>query len=149
MLMKSLAALAAACAAFAVSVSEPAMADGMPSVSAPRKVVKAVSHAPRRYATHRYVRGPWPGGPDPYAYSYGKQGYYPYYNSKYWVPRKQMIGRTKYPMRVPQYASSWGYPLSCKLSGHRHCGVPFRSKAGDISHYYERNVQLPARRHYH
>ena len=149
MLKKCLAALAAACAAFAISTSEPALADGMPAATVHRKVVKAVNHYPRRHTAYHYVRGPWPGGPDPYAYSYGKQGYYPYYNSKYWVPRSQMLGRSKYPMRVPQYASSWGYPLSCKLSGKRHCGVPFRSKAGDPSHYYERNVQLPSIRHYH
>ncbi|CAN0315662.1 unnamed protein product, partial [Phaeothamnion confervicola] len=69
---------------------------------------------PRHLVAYRYVRGPWPGGPDPYAYSYQRPGYYPSYNSDMWVPRKQMLARSKYPLRIPEYYSSWGYPLGCK-----------------------------------
>ncbi len=144
MLSKSLAALAATCATFALSGVAPVFADGM-HAAAPRSAVKAVKHQPRSRVGYTYVRGTWPGGPDPYAYSYDRPGYYPYYNSRYWVPRRQMLGRSKYPMRIPEYYSSWGYPLGCKIHGRKQCGVPFKSPAGDPRHYYRRDVQLPAR----
>ena len=78
------------------------------------------------------------GATDPYAYRYEPRGYYPYYNSAYWVPRHQMKGRTRYAMRLPGYASSWGYPLACKIHGRKSCGVPFKSPPGDPRHYYDR-----------
>jgi len=145
MLSKCLAAVAATCVAFAISAaSDPLLADGVRE--APRKVAK---YSPRyRAVAYRYVRGPWPGGPDPYVYSYAQARYYPYYNSNMWVPRRQMIGRSNYPFRIPEYYSSWGYPLSCKLAGGRKCGVPFVSPPGDPRHYYRRDVQLPSRSHY-
>ena len=149
MLSKCIAAIAATCLAFAIAIaSEPAMADGMPS-AAPRKVAKVYRVPHRHRVAWRYVQGPWPGGPDPYAYSYNRPGYYPYYNSNYWVPRRQMLGRSRYPLRIPEYYSSWGYPLGCKVSGGRHCGVPYRSRPGDPRRYYRRDVQLPAARHHH
>ena len=145
MLSKCLAAIAATCAFFSITVvSQPTLADGMPA-AAPRKIVKIakpVKHVRHRAVHYRYVRGPWPGGPDPYAYSYSRAGCYPYYNSAMWVPRKQMLARSKYPMRIPEYYSSWGYPLACKVHGRRNCGVPFVSKPGDPAHYYRRDVQL-------
>ena len=70
-------------------------------------------------------RGLWPGGPDPYSYAYARTHYYPYYNSSYWVPRAEMRDRTHYPFRLPEYASSWGYPLTCKIHGGQRCGVPY------------------------
>lgn len=142
MTTKLLAAIAAAAAVLAAPIGGFALADGMPEAAAR---TKAVGHQPRAHATAVYVRGPWPGGPDPYAYSYRRPGYYPYYNSNYWVPRREMLGRSRYPMRLPEYASSWGYPLGCKLHGRRNCGVPFAKKPGDPSHYYRRDVQLPVR----
>lgn len=145
-IVKRLAALAALASALGLSAAAPAVADGMPSMQRAAPKAKAVvHHRPRYHVTHAYVRGPWPGGPDPYAYAYGKQGYYPYYNSRLWVPRKQMVHRSRYPFRLPGYYSSWGYPVACKARGHRSCGVPFRSKAGDPRHYYRRDVQLPVR----
>ncbi len=144
MLSKPLAALAALCAAVSVSGIAPAFADGIPAATQ-RTTVKAGKHVAVRRVGYTYVRGTWPGGPDPYAYSYKRPGYYPYYNSRYWVPRKQMLGRSKFPMRLPEYHSSWGYPVACKVQGRRHCGVAFKSRAGDPRHYYRRDVQLRTR----
>ena len=39
---------------------------------AARSAAKVVKAAPRYRAGHRYVRGLWPGGPDPYVYSYSR-----------------------------------------------------------------------------
>lgn len=138
MFWRSIAAAAAASAVLALAVVEPAFADGTPSA----RPAVAKKFSPRLHVNYHYVRGLWPGGPDPYAYSYDRAKYYPYYNSRYWVPRKQMIGRTRYPMRIPEYSSSWGYPLGCKIHSRRNCGVPFKSPAGDPRHYYRRDVQL-------
>lgn len=143
MFKKCLAAVAAVSAALAIQASAPVLADGMPQAAAPRPVATAVKYQPRAHVAYHYVRGPWPGGPDPYAYSYNRPGYYPAYNSDNWVPRKQMLGRSKYPMRIPEYFSSWGYPLGCKLHGRKNCGVPFVAPAGDPRHYYRRDAQLP------
>ena len=129
-----LAPFAAAIAAIGLAAAEPAVADGAPAA----KPAKAPVVAHYRPTHARYVRGPWPGGPDPYAYSYERRKYYPYYNSAYWVPRHQMKGRTRYAMRLPGYASSWGYPLACKIHGRKSCGVPFKSPPGDPRHYYDR-----------
>jgi hypothetical protein len=139
MIIKCLAAAAAGFAAVMLVLPDEASADGMPAAKA---VEKKVVHAPRQSRVAQYVRGPWPGGPDPYAYSYNRTGYYPYYNSRYWVPRKQMQARTRYPMRIPEYGSSWGYPLACKIQGRRHCGVPFKPRAGRAEHAYDRTRQL-------
>lgn len=149
MFRKCVAAIAATCAALSLWAAAPVMADGMPAATTQRHVTKAVKYSPRVHVGYHYVRGPWPGGPDPYAYSYGRVGYYPHYNSRLWVPRKQMLARSRYPMRIPEYYSSWGYPLGCKLHARRHCGVPFVSPPGDPKHYYRRDVQLPQRAHHH
>ncbi len=44
---------------------------------------------------------------DPYAYYYEPRGYYPYYNSGYWVPRC-CYTRPAYPYRIPAYYKAWG-----------------------------------------
>lgn len=137
MLSRIVAALAAVSAVVAISTAEPVLAGGT-AASAP----KAVKYHPRHHATYAYIHGSWPGGPDPYAYSYQRVGYYPAYNSDQWVPRQQMLGRSNYPLRIPDYYSSWGYPLGCKVHGRRSCGVPFRSAAGEPRHYYARDVQF-------
>ena len=124
MRMKCLAAVIIACAAFGLAAPHPAVADGMSS----EPVQKTVHHRAKHEAV-THSRGLWPGGPDPYAYSYERKHYYPFYNSAYWVPRSEMRNRTHYPFRLPGYSSSWGYPLSCKLSGRRNCGVPFERRA--------------------
>lgn len=43
---------------------------------------------------------------DPYRYHYEPRGYYPYYNSGYWVPR-ELIHRN-YDFAQPPYAQAWG-----------------------------------------
>lgn len=61
-----------------------------------------------------HVWGTWPGGPDPYEYRYRPVGWYPYYNSDYWVPRAEMRYRYRKPLLIGEYWSSWGYPVRCK-----------------------------------
>lgn len=140
MSIKVIAAIAAAFSAAAFVVAAPAQADGV-KASAP-VAAKKTAYKPRYRYGYQYVRGPWPGGPDPYAYSYDRPGYYPHYDGRMWVPRKQMLARSRYPMRIPEYHSSWGYPLSCKVQGRRNCGVAFKTPAGDPAHYYNREQQL-------
>ena len=122
MRMKSLVAILTALAAFGLAAPQPASADEGPAEAAHRAPVQREVQRDHR-ATH--YRGLWPGGPDPYAYSYQRSSYYPYYDSRYWVPRAEMRNRTHYPFRIPEYTSSWGYPLSCKVQGRRNCGVPY------------------------
>ena len=71
MLGKILAAVTALGTALAINATAPALADGMPAAP---QVKKTVKYNPRYHVGYHYVRGQWPGGPDPYAYSYGKQG---------------------------------------------------------------------------
>ncbi len=141
MLSRFVAALAAMSSVIAISAAEPVLADGVPA-STSRPAAKAVKYNARHHVAYAYVRDTWPGGPDPYAYSYERVSYYPAYNSNQWVPRRQMLGRSRYPLRIPEYYSSWGYPLGCKVHGRRNCGVPVTSAAGDPRHYYRRDVQL-------
>ncbi len=49
-------------------------------------------------------------GPDPFAYRYEPRGYYPYYASRYWVPRREMRYRYRYNYALPEYYPAWGYP---------------------------------------
>lgn len=50
---------------------------------------------------------------DPYAYRYRPVGYYPYYNSRYWVPTPALRYRQAccrpFPA-LPPYYRAWGYP---------------------------------------
>lgn len=140
MLFKCLAAAAAGFALVALAMPDQAGADGL-HAAAPAAAKKA-AYKPRYHYGYQYVRGQWPGGPDPYAYSYDRPGYYPYFNSVYWVPRQQMIARSRYPLRIPEYASSWGYPLACKVHGRRSCGVPFKPRSGHAAHAYDRAEHL-------
>jgi hypothetical protein len=45
--------------------------------------------------------------PDPYFYDYEPRGYYPYYDSAYWLPPCRVRCRA-YPAQ-PYYYSAWGY----------------------------------------
>jgi hypothetical protein len=64
---------------------------------------------------------PEPRGPDgkrvwrydPRSWYYSRRGYYPYYNSGYWVPREAMRYRYRYTYYGPQYRyyRAWGYGL--------------------------------------
>jgi hypothetical protein len=54
---------------------------------------------------------------DPYAYRYSPRGYYPYYNSGYWVPSEVIRKRDHlhyhhWNVQAPRYKyyQSWGYP---------------------------------------
>ncbi len=121
MRMKWIAALAVAATSVALAAPNPAEAGGKYE---------------GRSAHSRYIPAPYPGGPDPYAYKYEKRGYYPYYDSNYWVPLRQMKGRTHYPYRIPRYYASWGYPLTCKMQRrHRNCGVPYTRETRRLRHW--------------
>jgi hypothetical protein len=68
---------------------------------------------------HRtFCRG---GGPDPYAYAYEPPAYYPYYGSDQWRPVQDMRYRYRYPLALPPYYSSWGYPLPCHIAWSEAC----------------------------
>jgi hypothetical protein len=50
---------------------------------------------------------------DPYAYRYRPVGYYPYYNSRYWVPTPVLRYRQaccRPYAALPSYYRAWGYP---------------------------------------
>lgn len=51
---------------------------------------------------------------DPYSWYHQPRGYYPYYASSYWVPRKHMRYRWRYMYYGPKYRyyPAWGYPLN-------------------------------------
>ena len=96
------------------------------ALTAPHSASAGGLHRGDRVRSH-YIPAPYPGGPDPYAYRYERRGYYPYYDSNYWVPLWQMKGRTHYPKVYREYGAAWGYPLSCKQQRpHRGCGVPYK-----------------------
>ena len=48
---------------------------------------------------------------DPRSWYYRQRGYYPYYNSGYWVPRPLMRYRYRYTYYGPRYRyfPAWGY----------------------------------------
>ena len=46
-------------------------------------------------------------GEDPYAYRYEPRGYYPYYNSDYWRPAREV--RRRRGIKSPKYYPAWGY----------------------------------------
>jgi hypothetical protein len=53
---------------------------------------------------HVYLRH---GATDPHAYSYSPRGYYPYYNSGYWVPAHKI---RRHRRHLPPYYAAWGSP---------------------------------------
>ena len=55
---------------------------------------------------------------DPRSWYYRQPGYYPYYNSGYWVPRAYMRYRYRYTYYGPRYRyfPAWGYG-GCCVSG--------------------------------
>ena len=69
-------------------------------------------------ATHAQAfwdcRDPCVVGPDPYAWRYSPRGYYPYYGSRYWVPRAVMRYRYRYAYDGPkfEYYPGWGYDVA-------------------------------------
>lgn len=51
---------------------------------------------------------------DRYAYRPAHVRYYPYYNSNYWRPRNEIVLYRHRYHPLPNYWSSWGYPLHVK-----------------------------------
>lgn len=66
------------------------------------RVVRHHIYYPRYH--HRYYNH---SVTDPYAYRYEKRGYYPYYNSRYWVAARchKRCGKS---YRLPRYYQAWG-----------------------------------------
>lgn len=63
----------------------------------------------RRGPPERYAYGSPPSF-DAWGYGYEPRGYYPYYNSGYWVPRKFVRYRYRYDYALPPYYQAWGFP---------------------------------------
>lgn len=67
--------------------------------------------APSAQAFDRYDHVPRMGSyADRYRYEYEPRGYYPFYNSGYWVPTRTLKNTTRYHFRLPKYYPSWGGP---------------------------------------
>lgn len=75
------------------------------------------------YPLRRVVRGCYRRHyycPDPYDYYYRPRRYYPYYDSGYWRPARE-VSRHRRWYRVPPYADAWGYPVYDRYHpSHRH-----------------------------
>lgn len=115
MRFKSLLAVLAMLVAMFLAAPLPAEAGGFHRHDAPRgwghaPVVRHWVYYPRyqhRYYAHSYT--------DPYAYRYEPRGYYPHYNSNYWVPAKCYRGCRPH-LRLPPYYKAWG----ATKRGYRH-----------------------------
>ncbi|MGD9784036.1 MAG: hypothetical protein AB7E80_12790 [Hyphomicrobiaceae bacterium] len=119
MRLKSILAALMALVALAVAVPQTADAGGFHRHRAPEgwgreRVVRHWVFYPRY--THVYYRH---SVTDPYAYRYVQPRYYPYYNSRYWVPAR-CYSRCKPHYRLPRYHASWGYPGKRRHHHHRH-----------------------------
>ena len=90
MRLKSLLPVAVAATAFGLAAHEPA---------------KATDHTAREHRAWKVHTTA-----DPYSYQYEHRGYYPYYNSRYWVPAHVMRYRSRYNFVLPKYYKAWGYP---------------------------------------
>jgi len=103
MRLKSL--LAAAVAILAAGFAAPRTAEAGSCVRhsdrgcSPVRVVRHWTYQPRYVHVYANV--------DPYAYRYEPRGYYPYYNSGYWVPRR-CYRRPVYTYNIPPYYPAWG-----------------------------------------
>jgi hypothetical protein len=76
-------------------------------------VLAAAAPAPAEAHWRRYG-----DGYDPYAYRYEPRGYYPYYNSGYWVPAwvlRKRYACCKPVLVLPPYYEAWGYPKRHKV----------------------------------
>ncbi len=107
MRLKSLLVALAALAAILVTLPHTAEAGGFHRDHPPRGWGEArdvVHHIYYPRYRHRYYVH---AATDPYAYRYEPRGYYPYYNSGYWVPAK--CYRTCRPrLKLPPYYKAWG-----------------------------------------
>lgn len=130
MRVKSILGALAAVAALTLASPQPADAGGClrecarPDGFDHPRVVRHWAYYPRYvhvYATHADT--------DRFAYRYEPKGYYPYYNSGYWVPRA-VYQREAYPYRLPRYYKAWGYPKP----GYRHYEWHRKHHGGHLHH---------------
>lgn len=107
MRLNSVVAALLALAAALMSMPQQVEAGGFHRHDAPRgwgetRTVRHWVYYPRyhhRYYAHAHT--------DPYAYRYEPRGYYPYYNSHYWVPARCYRGCRPHHVRPPYY-KAWG-----------------------------------------
>lgn len=106
MRFNALVAALAAVATIAVSMPNPASADGVSEGWSKGRKAHRWAYRPR------YVFRE-----DPYAYQYEPRGYYPYYGSAYWSPTAYVRARNRLHYNVwntqpplYRYYQSWGYP---------------------------------------
>lgn len=78
--------------------------------------------------THVYMTS---SGTDPYAYRYEPRGYYPYYNSNYWVPACSYC-RPRYNFKLPRYYKAWG----ATKRGYHHVRWHNRHHGGHRHHHW-------------
>lgn len=74
---------------------------------------------------------------DPYRYRPARVDYYPYYNSNQWRPRREIILYRYRSHPLPDYWSSWGYPLPARAYAKRHL-----RKKKSFRRAHRRNRQL-------
>lgn len=104
MRIKTLLAALAALAGVALALPDQASAGFLHRHAAEGSSKDAVvSHRVYRPRHHHVYYG------DPYAYRYEPRGYYPYYNSRYWVPAR-CFKRCKVHYKLRPYYKAWGYP---------------------------------------
>jgi hypothetical protein len=124
MSVKKLLAAVAVGTVASLAVAAPAAAFGLkwdPSVAPegyePTRVIHHWVYKPR--FAHFYHG-------DPYKYRYARRGYYPYYNSQYWVPAAEMRYRYRYTYEGPKYTyhPAWGAPTG--HVGPRYDGRPVK-----------------------
>lgn len=101
------AAVAVAATAFLAAPAEAGfLHDRAPQGWGREQTVKHWVYYPRYH--HRYYVA---ASTDPYSYKSSPRGYYPYYNSRYWRPAKD-VRKERYNYDKPDYWPSWGYPWS-------------------------------------
>ena len=85
--------------ALATAVMALGLAAPMPAEASERRIF-------HRYTIESHI--------DPYAYRYEPNGYYPYYNSRYW--RSRHLVKRRRGFRAPRYYKAWG----AKKRGYKH-----------------------------
>jgi len=106
MRFRAFAAVIVAVLMLSVGLSSPASAFGWKRHHAPHgwdrsRVVRRGDYRPR-YTHRHYVNQ----RTDSYTYRYQTRGYYPYYNSNYWRPSRQVPYSRRF--RAPRYHPAWG-----------------------------------------
>lgn len=88
------------------------------ALGAPNCAVAGGLTNPDGYGIYSPAEPPTRGRPriyryDPRSWYYRTRGYYPFYGSAYWVPRREMRYRNRYVYYGPRYRyfPAWGYPV--------------------------------------